>query len=427
MTIATIQAAANTTAGNQDITTSKLGGLTPGAALITVSYGVTNGTSADGCSFGIGWTDGTDEFCMAYNQSHGETVQTDTAKSINDAIIWITNDQDQSLVGKATFVSWITNGIRINWASGEAPGSAYLIQCLFFATTNMQAKAIAITPNSTQDGTVDVTTIGFEADVVFGAFGIAAAGPTYPSSGGHIRGSFGIAYNGGTLVQRATGWQDRNGVTITDCRSNCSETYFLRNVGNTGTSVEVSYEIGSFDSQGFTITTRDGARNDTDIFCLALRLPQVSVSLHTTTTPTSIGEQTDNTPGFEPEALIVGPTLQETIDVITAGPDGGSLGLAFVDDTNIYSCTMASEDAITLGSTNTQNLTDTKINIPFDDGTAGVVAEMPTGNVFGASGYTFDYTTVDTGGGKKWWVMAFSAETPEPPPDQIWIPVRYAR
>jgi hypothetical protein len=403
--IASTQAAASTSLGNQDITTTKMGGVTPEAALFTYSLGASNGTPVDDADWGLGWTDGTSEKCFMFQADHNVGT-TDTEKVHDIYCVGFWDATDQTLLGRASFVSFITNGIRINWASGEAPSTAYLINVMFFSgVTNVDVGNIAAP--TTVEGTVDITAIGFEPEIVFGVYGSQIAGDS--GSPGHIRSSFGVVHNGTGITQRSTGWQWRNGILTSDDRANISETYFCRTVANTGASYEMSLNAESFDSSGFTIRAKDGARADSDFYWFALDFGgEIGLSLHTTTTPTSTGEQEDTTPGFTPQALVIGPTLLDSVDTVIGGTggnlDGGMVGLALVDDTNMYSASGGSETNV--GTSNTQSLTDNVIDIPEGDGTAGVVADFPAGDVFTANGYEFDYTTVDTTG-KKWWVLAF--------------------
>jgi len=79
VTVATVQFAANTSDGTQDITTTDLGGLTPEAAVFTYGTSVSNGTSVNGVQWGMGVTDGSQSFAVCVNDDHGVTT-TDTAK-----------------------------------------------------------------------------------------------------------------------------------------------------------------------------------------------------------------------------------------------------------------------------------------------------------------------------------------------------------
>jgi len=258
-------------------------------------------------------------------------------------------------------------------------------------------------------GTVDITTIGFEPEIVFGFYMLQIAG-TADDKGGHLRSSYGIAVNQGGITQRSIGFQFRNGVDTSDCRTNLSELYMCRTVANTGANYEMALSAGSFDSSGFTITAQDGARSDTDFYWLALKLDgatSVSLSTHTTKNGTT-GELADTAPGFKPQALLFGTTMAEAVDTIDTGQTiGGSLGVGMADEDNIYSASGASEGGV--GTTNTETLSDNSINIQNQDGSAGVEAAIPGGGIFQANGFTLDYTAVETNA-KKWFVLAIEEE-----------------
>jgi hypothetical protein len=337
---------------------------------------------------------------------------TDTGKRLDTGYVveWA-DTNDRSSLGRATFVSFITNGVRINWATGEAPASAYLINVIFFAGTDVTADVGSIAAPTTVDGTVDITTIGFEPDIVFGVYFIQMTDAGSPNTGTHIRGSFGVAHNGASVVQRSgPSWQWRPGVVTTDDRSALSATYMNRGTKNTGNDWGISLDANTFDSQGFTIQAKDEVRSDTDFFWLALKFNgAININLHTTTTPTTTGEQEDTTPGWTPQALVMGIALGDSMDVVYGGTggdlDGGAVGLAFADgNDDIYFMGAASETNVE--TTNTQSLADTKIHALFGDGSAGVVAEKPAGSIMTANGHEFNFSTVDTTA-KSWWVLAF--------------------
>jgi hypothetical protein len=403
VTVAVTQVSSNTSLGTQDITTTDLAGQTPKAALFSMCHGTANGTAVDDTIFCIGVTDGTQSFSFAFNSDHGVTT-TDTAKrAVADCVV-ISNATDQTVEARGEFSSFITNGIRINWPSGEVPASAFLINVTFFAG-DISANVGNIAAPTTVSGTVDITSIGFEPEIVFGFYHAQISG-TADSTGGHIRGSWGIAVNQGGVTQRSMGYQDRNGVTTSDTRSNMSELYMCRTVANTGANYEMGLSAGSFDSNGFTIEAVDGARTDTDFYWLALKLDgatSVSLSTHSTKSGTT-GELADTTPGFKPQALIVGTTMAEAVDTISVAQTiGGALGIGMVDSDDIYSTSLGSEGGVT--TSNTQSLTDDSINLPNQDGSAGVEAVIPSGGVFQDTGFTFDYSAVETNA-KKWFVLA---------------------
>lgn len=406
VTIAVAQVAANTSIGNQDITAS-LGGLTPKAAILTITEATANGTPVDDNIWSIGFTDGTNHFCFC--PSADDAVGTsDTGKRMTADPIMTANAVTRAVEARGTFVSWIANGIRINWASGEVPGAAFLIDATFFAG-DISVDVNRIAAPTSIDATVDITSIGFEPEIVFGFYFLQMAG-TADDAGAGIRSSWGVAHNtGASVIQRSIGWQDRHARVTSDCRSNFSELYFCRTVANSGAAYEMALDANTFDGSGFSITAKDGARTDTDFYWLAIKLDDTAnIKLSTITTPTSTGEVTNGDPGFKPQAVITGMTMAEAVDTIDTGNTiGGSLGVGMVDKDAMFSHTLMSDSGV--GTMDTKGLVDNKINLKNEDNTAGVIADMPAGDVFVPTGFVFDYSTVETNA-KKWWALAIEAD-----------------
>lgn len=84
VTVAVTRVACNTSTGDQTITTTDLGGLTPKAAMFIITQAVTDGAAANHAVWGLGFTDGTTSFCSASEDEHGLST-TDTQKAARRA------------------------------------------------------------------------------------------------------------------------------------------------------------------------------------------------------------------------------------------------------------------------------------------------------------------------------------------------------
>jgi hypothetical protein len=193
-----------------------------------------------------------------------------------------------------------------------------------------------------------------------------------------------------------------------DVRCGFDETYGIRAVSNTGLGWEYDVDLGTFDANGWTYTATDGPRTDTDTYWLALNFDgAIDTKVITLDTPTSTGEDTESGIGFKPQALVVGMTFIESVGVVN-GTTGGPIGIGFIDEDEMYSQSIASENAI--GTSNTQSLSDDILNITTETGGTGVQATMPSGDVFVSNGFVLDFTQVEAAA-KKWWVVAFEEES----------------
>ena len=126
--IATTRVAANTSTGNQDITTAKLAGLIPKAAMLVCTIATSDNTAVDNRAMSIGLTDGTNQNVITGYSENGVGTSDCYRRSATDELIMIL-DNAGAIDGEANFVSFIAGGIRINW--GDAPTAAYLIDVTF--------------------------------------------------------------------------------------------------------------------------------------------------------------------------------------------------------------------------------------------------------------------------------------------------------
>jgi hypothetical protein len=380
ITCATTRVACTTSDGNQDITTSDLGGLTPKAALLILMGATTDGTAASDLQFSYGAATGSsNRWCIFGNDEDGQATSDTACGSMTDAVCYATTPGTTTETAKADFSSWITNGIRINWSN--APASAYLLTVVFFAGTDLSAYAGSEELGNTTDLEINVTDPGFEPDVVFTAKkefdNIQAAS---------MRLSIGAVHNGVSVSQRAlsTEYVDNQGTTIN--RLGFWSSYGIAHSTN---SLDWGGEFTSFDSDGFSVITRNAGANNTALRYLALNFGGVASSwVGTHTTPTSTGNDSDAGPSFTPQLVLLGLSLAEGNDTIYQDNRAGSFGLAVFDADDEYTGIGTSEDAV--ATTNTQSLSDDRaIVVPDDDGTLDIEASFVS---MDANGWTVNYS-----------------------------------
>jgi len=188
MTIAIAVAAANTSTGNQDFTTTDMGGATPKGVIFLYSRSPADGTiTADsGASFGA--ADGTNQWACA------NYIKDDLSDTLNDVGV-----SDKCLFAllnattthsEAAFVSFIANGVRVNWTTATTDG--WLVTAILFSGA---AVSFAAGKVNAQDGTA--VNVGFEPDIVlFAGSGRSLGRDTSLGSRGRI-GFGGNAWPGG--------------------------------------------------------------------------------------------------------------------------------------------------------------------------------------------------------------------------------------
>ncbi|NJN53653.1 MAG: hypothetical protein HC804_02175 [Anaerolineae bacterium] len=135
VTVAVTRVACNTSTGDQTITTTDLGGLTPKAAMFIITQAVTDGAAANHAVWGLGFTDGTTSFCSASEDEHGLST-TDTQKGGAAVPVVIMDGAATNTVdGQADFSAWVTNGSTITWTN--APSTGFLLTVVYFAGTDL--------------------------------------------------------------------------------------------------------------------------------------------------------------------------------------------------------------------------------------------------------------------------------------------------
>lgn len=397
VTVAVTRVAANTSTGTQDITTTDLGGLTPKAALLIASRGVSDGTAVDGAGMYFGISDGTTSANLGYEDEHGQATsdaQSDTDTTSPPILIIYNGAADSTIDGSADFSSWITNGIRINWT--DAPSSGWLIMAVLFAGSDLSAKVLSPTSmGDVTDNATDITSIGFEADIFIGFI------PWSANNGIAL----GLVHNNrsGTVTQRSVNYASRTGQATMQMLSVLRADAGIAEYGG-NLSLDWYGEFSSFDSSGFTVTTRNNGGNNRNLTGIALRLgssPVISSKVYTYSTPTSTGSNTDSNPGFEPQFVLYLATRAAVAGTTETDADGGSLGIVAVDADDLYTQSVSGEDAA--ADSNTQSLSDDRINLPTHTGGAGHEATFTS---FGSSGVTWSYGSTDATA-RLWAALAF--------------------
>lgn len=387
VTVAEVRVAANTSTGTQDITTPDLGGLTPKAVLLIATRAVTDGVAVDGAGLYLGMTDGTNTLNQAYEEEHGaptSDVQSKTDLSSPPLLIIYDGTADDIIEGSADFSAWITDGIRINWT--DAPASAFLITAVFFAGTDLSAACLLPTSlGDTTDLATDITAIGFESDVFI---------PMLCHSGTGVGMAMGLVHNNrsGTVTQRSVNYFSRNGQATLQVFSVMRADAGVAEY-STGGVFDWRGEFSSFDSSGFTVTTRNAGGNSRQMGGLALRFgasPVVASKVYTSPTPTSTGSHTDSNPGFQPQFVLYLMNRAQTAAIVEGDADAGPFGILVTDADDTFSNTIASEDGA--ADSNTQSLSDDKLNLTTHTGASGHEATLTS---MGSTGPVWNYSATD--------------------------------
>jgi len=324
-----------------------------------------------------------------------DITNTDSWRTMYDTLCLVLINTSGAVVAQADFVSFITNGIRINWSN--APGQAFLLTVILFAGLDDAYAGHFDVPDS-EDGSVDVTAPGFEPDLLFGIssnirdmnYGTVAMGAM------HI----GHAVNGGN--QMSLGWYTEDNSYFADVAGELNDGYGYSAVVETGSSW-FYIEFGGWDSSGFTATKRLSGGTPEHVCYLALKFSDSpGIYLDVIDTKGSTGTQAYTGPGFQPMFLCLGLSALTAVDTYNSSNFGGSFGIGVATATdNEYTTGIQSDDGAS--PSNTQSLADSIVgNQPGEAGNVLNEAELDS---WDTNGFTLNFTTANATV-RKWLALA---------------------
>lgn len=391
--MAETRVACSTNPTTQDITISGFG--TPVAAIFIPVAADSDGAARDNSVIGIGYTDGTRNRALSFEDEHLQGTTDPGSSQSTTACVQILDGTGGNIQdGVAAFSAWITDGVRINWSN--APTNAYLMTVILIGGTDASVYVGSIALGTTQDSSVDVTDPGFEPDIVMGGPNLANAF------------SFGFIHNdrAGGIQQMSLCHTPRSGRPSSEHNFTVRSDYGLI-AASAVNSISYAGEFGSFDSSGFSITTRLGGTSNT-FYYIAIRTgssPVVDSKVYLYSTPTGTGSADDTGAGFKPQFMLYLTGLAEAVSTIYTDSLASSFGLATITAASQHHQTVSQED--NLGDTNTQSLSDDQaVNLPLANGGAGMAA---TFSAFISTGVTLSWSDVESAA-KKWIVLAVEEE-----------------
>jgi len=384
VTTAIVRAVANTALGTQDFTVAGFG--MAKAAIFIMTYAIADDVAADHANFSYGATDGVSQFNIAVTDEDGQNP-TDSNERVTETFCIVGLDPGTLTEdGEASFDSFITDGIRINWDT--ASSTAFLITAILFGGDDLSAFVGSQVVGNAVGTAHIVADVGFESHLVFSAMvnGERVASPT----GSNAEYSIGAIHNdaAGGVTQRSYALFSQTGQSPSLIAAYMSALYGCMHI-TIGGAVDWGCEWSAFTGSGFTITERIDGGNTTEVFYLCLRGASPNdFSVGTHSTPVVNGEDSETGPNFEPQLVILGMTHIDTVNTGDAGDDAGTQGIAAFTDTAEFANSNTMEDNV--GTSNTQSLSAARaIESPLDDGLTGISADFVSMDTLG---YTLDYS-----------------------------------
>lgn len=278
--------------GNQDYTISGFGVVQ--ACRVIITSATSNDTTVNPRNFCYGVWDGTNIRSISSFDKHGVGTTVAKRSASNSNIVALIDPTTGATINRSATISAVTDGIRLTWGSGGCSSYMVMVELI---NGIVSADVDHLNTSSTLGGTASTTSPGFEPDVLFTLHARQAFNNTIQSN---LYASCGAAVNASGGIEQGCIWQySRNGVGTSEVEMLVSN---QRVSGRTG-SGDATYEVTSFDTNGFTLTTRDNTPATVEaVAFLALKLngtPEVAVDYELT--PTSTGNTNFTSAGFEPE------------------------------------------------------------------------------------------------------------------------------
>ena len=381
--------AANSSTGTQDFTTTDFGGGTPKGVILIGTYADADGVVHDDAGMVFGAADGTRERMITGNAEDGQ-ASTDTARDQDSLIFQLSNPGGTAVNGAATFDSFITNGVRIDWS--DVPTDQILITAILFGGSDFECRADHHRVGA-DDVLTDNTDPGFEPDAII----FFQIDNTWSAGSATGRFNIGMAVNDGLPTQISQEWHSSNNAGTSAVNMTLKKGF----VSNLRDSNDV-IEVVEFDANGFSTITRQGSPTNVDIGYFAMRFGGREVRLNGFDSPVATGNFSLDKIGSKPQfVMLLLSMMPEYNRTINTG-DAGAFGISTFTKDAEFCNAFADEDAA--DTSNCQSVSDDQaITLHAHDGTlafGGTFVSMD------ADGFTLNLpTTVDTTI-RKWWCLS---------------------
>lgn len=363
---------------------------TPVAALFIGSGAGSSGAgTANNLRMCVGATDGTNQWAAGWQSVHGFGNSVAYSWWATDEVLVLPtqfNDPEYEV----NFDSWLPGGARLN--VGQTFGSSHGCMAVFFPPT-WEAVVGTKTPTNTLAGSVTVSGIGFQSDLVIGAMSEGTASLDTRTSDASI--SFG-AWDG--TRQRGLVWFEDTGLSTTSVSAVARTDHMLQELDTINLQNDARYEFANLGSDGWDIITRSTSGSVTaDILYLALKSPD-SVAVNSFDMPASTGDQDFTSAGFKPKAGIICSGMVDGEDTVDFDNSAEAFSICAFDKDNIRSIVASAEDGA--GTTNTSTTVADKFQCRDEDADNDRQATFVE---FLSNGYRLNFDTVsgaDTDHGK---------------------------
>ena len=374
---------------------------TPTAALVLSSMAVTSGETGTNARFSVGATDGTNQYTQAIADV-GASAPDALARrryATTRTVTFITEtgalDGDYSATGGGTF-----GNDAVTFTSTDVVTTPAKAEVVMFGGTDLAVKVGTFVSHATSGQAVDVTSVGFLADLVL-VFG-NRGNYTLNTSAATAFSCVGAAIQVGGVVTQASLVQYQGdgaaaallGVTVDD-RYACT---------STSTTPGSSVALSAFDAQGFTATTAQESQAHTYGY-LAFKFNGTKIPfLQVINTPTAPGVAATTLTGLVPEFGLLLMSLAQAVRTTEVDSDANGFAVGVFTASRASTVGVVSEDAAA-----------TMQSLSFVDGTAlrlhsltGTISHEATVAGMTANTLSLNYT-VAASPARKWILVGWGA------------------
>ncbi len=371
-------------------------GFQPKACLFIYTPNATQNTDGADMERMLGMCDGTRQWAMSSGAQDGN-VNVSRRSTTTGCILHIDVEGSSQVVeGKAEFVSFLSDGVRLNRTTTFISPISPLVKVIAFGGNAVRVHGDIFDPANTINTSASTTALGFEPDLLITGMIGNHVDANSNTNNDDDSWSMGWAVNPDRQAsnnQFCIGMEAREG----DDQADSNHAIFNNRccVSRMNASNDTGIEITSFDTNGFTATTRDTSAGTNDrFFFLGLTLGfegarEFSVNQDT---PSSTGSQSQTGTGFTPTFLL-GEVIGDNRAFNTwsnSDPDNASIGIGLTDDTRTHSLTAYHDDGSDPPNTATR-IRDTHFH-SLDMQNGSLLSEA-TFTSFNSDGWTLDFTT----------------------------------
>lgn len=378
-----------TVTGNKDITIAGFG--TPKAVICIASFSDSGlNTLTPQARKSVSFTDGIGSAGDGYVSNDAASTTTTRRDSNQGHVLRLLDTGGGKLI-QADFVSWITDGIRINITDVNVTAQSYVTFIMINGDDLISAK---VESKSLSGSTpVTVTTLGFEPTIVFTTCSGQGYGDLVSSYGIF---SYGISINDGTDKNNGILWNDNSGVSTTNVDTYNTASFCAAQLTNEVLSWRAYFN--NYTSTGFDINWVGASSNDA-IHYLALELsPNVKLDLSLIDSPSTTGTFTESSIPFQPEFLMIASGGNASLNTLNGS---NALNTFTTDGDESFSHSSSSQNAVTTSNAKTYLSNDLHF---LGNGSSNV--EVGTFTSFNSDGYSLNLTTATT---KKWMRLLIGA------------------